>query len=331
MSSSAHPLLPVPSLDPTPIIVVVRTYSNAMLLCVPLLTISCLLQACPAELLGERSNPVACFLRPRPRGKLCLLPDLLLQGLLLAVQILLHNGCAGGALGLGLLKLGEPHVCIIQSLVSHLDDVCGDDLGKRPVVGDEDQGLAPVPLDEELLQPRGGPQVQVIRGLVEEEDLRTLDERAGQADPSPPPTRQGRDGGIFLATPEAKALEEHPDLLLPADGLPLEIVQEVIDLAEPLASLLRVHGILLAPHRPAPLELRSLGPKGLQSPHGTAHHVRGDSLLLPSITHAPQLLVEEVRRDILWKLLETIVSMSNRLEERRLANAVPARQKVPGP
>ena len=97
----------------------------------------------------------------------------------------------------GLLLLEPPRVIAFvrdASTAVELEDPAGDVVEEVPVVGDGHDGAAIVL--EEPLQPGHRLGIEMVGGLVEQEEIRCLQQEATQSDPAALATRQAGDVGI---------------------------------------------------------------------------------------------------------------------------------------
>jgi hypothetical protein len=75
-----------------------------------------------------------------------------------------------------------------EAAAVHLDDLAHHAIQEVPVVRDDDEGS--LPAVEKPLQPIDGRKVEVIRRLVEQEEIGRRKQQARESDPHPPPARQ---------------------------------------------------------------------------------------------------------------------------------------------
>jgi len=91
----------------------------------------------------------------------------------------------------------------LEALV--VDDVLDDLVEELAVVGDDDGSARRV--DEVVLQPLNVLDVQVVGGLIKEQNVGVLEDSTGKSQLHPPTTRQGGDGGVELLLNEAELLQ----------------------------------------------------------------------------------------------------------------------------
>jgi hypothetical protein len=66
----------------------------------------------------------------------------------------------------------------MQHAAINLKDSGGQAADHHPIVGDQDQGAAP--LEQDILQPVDGPHVQMVGGFVQQQDVRLCHQGSGQ-------------------------------------------------------------------------------------------------------------------------------------------------------
>ena len=91
-----------------------------------------------------------------------------------------------------------------------------------PVVGDQHE--TPAVTGEEAEQPRSGFDVQIVRGLVEEDEVVRLDQQPGEGDAHLPALAEGLRGTVLVPGRESQAGEDLADAgvhFVPAAALPL--------------------------------------------------------------------------------------------------------------
>ena len=202
-----------------------------------------------------------------------------------------------------------------------LDDPVHEIVEEVAVVGDEQE--RPGELVELLLEPVHGVGVEVVRGLVEQEQVRPGQERAGDRDPLPRSARQIRYGAVPLLHPEP--VEEPPRLVrgVPAAEV-LDALRQHRELGEePLVGGLVPRGLEPRCRRRVRVERR---------PERRARHLElgrdagtlGEGRLLRQIGHrgaAAELDLAPIR----------LGDARQHLHERGLARAVDADQAEPLP
>jgi hypothetical protein len=99
-----------------------------------------------------------------------------------------HLLLLGNLLRVHLLEVVVVALVVVQLLVLEVDDV-GDDGGQEILVVGHHQQRA-LPLGQVVLQPNHGVQVQVIRRLVQQQQVGLHEERAGQRDAHAPAARE---------------------------------------------------------------------------------------------------------------------------------------------
>jgi len=92
---------------------------------------------------------------------------------------------------LALLDIGRVVAAVgIQDAPLHLQYTSGDGIEEGPVVGNDKDRPAPVP--QLVLKPFDARKVEVVGGLVQQEDIRLLEQKAGEQRPGLlPPTEIG--------------------------------------------------------------------------------------------------------------------------------------------
>ena len=103
-------------------------------------------------------------------------------------------------------ELGEPADVLGGGLVAHLDDPVGHAVDEVPVVADEED-RAPVGR-QVLLQPADGVDVEVVGGLVEEQDVGVAQQQPGQQDPHAPAAGELPDRAAGVLGREAEPAED---------------------------------------------------------------------------------------------------------------------------
>lgn len=118
-------------------------------------------------------------------------------------------------LGTQALVLGVVHLIVVEAAHRDLEGTRGDVVDEGAVVADDDDRLPR--LDEEVLEPLDRLDVEVVRRLVEEEDIGLLQEELRQLDThTPAPTKLAR-LSREVASLEAKAKERQLDSLVVVD------------------------------------------------------------------------------------------------------------------
>lgn len=110
---------------------------------------------------------------PRRLGQ----PLALLHGLGLLLLVAADEGVEAAAVG-------------VQLLVLEVHDLVADGVEEALLVGDDDEGALAL-RGKVLLQPQDGPEVEVVGGLVEEEERWLHEERAGERDALDPAAAEG--------------------------------------------------------------------------------------------------------------------------------------------
>ena len=118
-------------------------------------------------------------------------------------------------LGTQALVLGVVHLIVVEAAHRDLEGTRGDMVDESAVVADDDDRLTR--LDEEVLEPLDRLDVEVVRRLVEEEDIGLLQEELCQLDThTPAPTELAR-LSREVASLEAKTEERQLDSLVVVD------------------------------------------------------------------------------------------------------------------
>eukprot|EP00906_Rhabdomonas_costata_P020127 RCo029247 len=128
----------------------------------------------------------------RPFG---VVPPAVHEGLHVLALLLLRIQAAG--LVLQVLTAGALEGVVVppvvgQPEVMQVDDVRGDAVEEGAAVRDHDQGLLPV--QQGVLQPQHSVEVQVVGGLIQEQNVWANEQGTGQADSHPPPPAEGAGG-----------------------------------------------------------------------------------------------------------------------------------------
>jgi hypothetical protein len=196
----------------------------------------------------------------------------------------------------------------------NLHDACRQTLKEGAVMGHEHYGL--VEFEKEFLQPGDGVDVQVVGGLVQEEEIGIIREGLGQKDPAFQPRGKQSKLGIFIKTgPGDHGFD--PLVKIPGAGClqlvlnPFEFFQEVLVTAtgEP-------HGQIMV----LPQQIQMLPPAGSHDIIDRSRKIVGDILREqgnPDRTAFDDL--PPVRRDLAIE----------HLQEGGLAGPVPAQQADP--
>jgi hypothetical protein len=99
-------------------------------------------------------------------------------------------------------------------------------------VGGYDEGPLPGELVQFTVDERCRVGVEARERLVEQHELRVVEERAAEGEALLHPAREGRDPGVALL-PEAEALEQHADALAPfRDAVEAAVELEVLERGE---------------------------------------------------------------------------------------------------
>ena len=91
----------------------------------------------------------------------------------------------------------EPHALLFEA-----DDAGDLTIQEIPVVAGQDEG--PLERLKKLIQPAHRREVEVVRGLIQEEQVRRLVQETPEGGPHLPPPAQGRDGRIEILSPETQ-------------------------------------------------------------------------------------------------------------------------------
>ncbi len=162
----------------------------------------------------------------------------------------------------------------------HLQQAGGDAFEEVPVVGDGDGGAAPG--TQVLLQPVQGGGVEVVGGLVEQQDLRRARQQRGQPQPDLLPAGERGDGAVAVDQAQAEAAQ---GALGPGVGLVAAAQFEEGQQVAVLGQGRRVAG----GHRG--LQVAQAAFDGAQSGEAAVEdlldgHGRGQPLLLGEVAHA---------------------------------------------
>ena len=151
--------------------------------------------------------------------------------------------------------LGERAGVLGRTAPVELDDAGGDGVDEVAVVADEEEGAGPG--RQVLFEPGDGVDVEVVRRLVEDEDVGLGQQQSGEGHPHPPATGQladrpvvgiGREAesvqdamGLGLQGVPAQLLEARPGLAVPLED---PLVVGVVDVAESILEMVEATGQL---------------------------------------------------------------------------------------
>mmetsp|Transcript_16107 Transcript_16107/g.28990 ORF Transcript_16107/g.28990 Transcript_16107/m.28990 type:complete len:515 (-) Transcript_16107:1255-2799(-) len=126
-------------------------------------------------------------------------------------------------LGLDLDELGQIAVVVAQLALLVMHDVGADGVQEGAVVRDDETGDMRDFLGQVVLEPRDVGDVQVVGGLIQEQDIRLHEHGPRQGELHPPATRQPPTRHLALLRVEPDQFERPDDFLLGGrDGLGLE-------------------------------------------------------------------------------------------------------------
>ena len=136
---------------------------------------------------------------------------------LLARQVLVELG-VGAGLGFQFVGLAPQVVGVVsrvaaQAATVEFDDARGEAVDEAAVVGDEQQGAGPV--EQEVLQPFDGGDVEVVGGFVEQQQVRLAGQGAAQQHAPAQPAGEGLDAGPAIQAETGQHLI-HPLAQCPA-------------------------------------------------------------------------------------------------------------------
>ena len=164
--------------------------------------------------------------------------DLVADVRALVIQVLLHRRQHPLLVGLGLHERVVVAGPVAQILVDELDDLLGDVVQELPVVRHHD-GRPRVALDV-VLQPDDRLQVQVVRRLVQQQDIRLDEQRARDGDTHAPAsyaspshattTTELPRGHLHALLRELETLQNLPRAVLAVAAV--DLVQTVVDLLQ---------------------------------------------------------------------------------------------------
>mmetsp|Transcript_11005 Transcript_11005/g.22140 ORF Transcript_11005/g.22140 Transcript_11005/m.22140 type:complete len:294 (+) Transcript_11005:1217-2098(+) len=136
------------------------------------------------------------------------------------------------------------------------DRVGGDSVQKPSVMRHCHHRL--LPLDEELLEPRARKHIEVVGGLIQQEEVRLHEQRLPQRDPHPPPATEFLGWLLHHLLREPKPGKDNGGVGL--GGIAVHLLQPLVHLIEADASLLLsddvLHELLLHPQQPLSLLVR---------------------------------------------------------------------------
>ncbi len=116
-----------------------------------------------------------------------------------------------------------------QFVLFEVHHMRGDTIHEIPVVGNEQQGARVT--GQPILQPQTGIQIQVVGGLVQQQQIRRPHQRLGQVQADAPATGKGRNRTIRVAVGEAEPPQQR---LRPARRRPgLAYIQLTVDARHP--------------------------------------------------------------------------------------------------
>mmetsp|Transcript_7039 Transcript_7039/g.17294 ORF Transcript_7039/g.17294 Transcript_7039/m.17294 type:complete len:386 (+) Transcript_7039:385-1542(+) len=254
LAATENVLVRALALDPAAAVVVIGADSDApVLLRVEFLTVRGLFQAHAAEFLGQLCRlgarlGIAFGMRRRAHG--VLLPA---NGGLFLLKVGDEAPHLQRVRLDGLLHLLQRHRVVLEPLVCHHDAVGRNLFGKTPVVCHDEQTFPGVLPRQVLLQSADGVDVQVVGRLVKQKQVGPVQQRANEANATPPASGQRFEPCGLAAVPEAEPFEQGPRLLLPLARLALALLDLVVQVAQALHRLLG--GLFLALLQPLRLRL----------------------------------------------------------------------------
>ncbi len=124
------------------------------------------------------------------------------------LRLLLRVGGLALAALLGVLGLEGREAAVVQPqlAVLQMGHVVHHGVEEVPVVGDQQQGAGVG--GQPLLQPQDGVQVQVVGGLVQQQEVGPGHQGAGQAEPDPPAPGEPGNRGLRIPRGEAQPVQE---------------------------------------------------------------------------------------------------------------------------
>ena len=172
--------------------------------------------------LGTGTLPLTVSLPPGVGGRVGIdvaVPLHVLLDHLLVVSVILD---------LALLELLEAAVVVLQLLVLDQHDRGDDVLQKSTIVSNSQERT--LVTTKTVLKPQNGRHIQMVSGLVEQQELGLNEESGGEGNTHPQTTRQGRDEGGLTLLIETENTEHTLGTL--DGGLRAELVQVLLDVLQ---------------------------------------------------------------------------------------------------